>query len=192
MLLRVARRIVPTDTPTIEVAFALAGDAYVARIRSSAGREPMATLTLPRAVVDRAVLDAAQARLEVRLDGTVAAYLDSDSRTLSSARLSELIAAAVAADALAAEEREVIQVDDEAGHARQLTRGRRKLRDLRGIWSPSPPIEGKDFFFVAHCSFPLSPYSVSARRKHLAISFWAYFGFTPSRSAISITVQPSK
>ena len=32
---------------------------------------------LPRAVVDRTVLDAAQARLEVRLDGTVAAYLDS-------------------------------------------------------------------------------------------------------------------
>ena len=104
MLLRVARRIVPTDTPTIEVAFALAGDAYVARVRSSADREPMATLTLPRAVVDRAVLDAAQARLEVRLDGTVAAYLDSDSRTLSSAKLSELIAAAVSVDALAAED----------------------------------------------------------------------------------------
>jgi len=95
---------VPTDTPTIEVAFALAGDAYVARIRSSAGREPIVTLILPRAAVDRAVLEAAQARLEVRLDGMVATYLEADSRTLSSARLSELIAAAVAADALAAED----------------------------------------------------------------------------------------
>ena len=94
----------PTDTPTIEVTFALAGDAYVARIRSSADREPMATLVLPRAVVDRAVLDAAQARLEVRLDGMVATYLDSDSQTLSSARLSELIAAAVSVEALAAED----------------------------------------------------------------------------------------
>lgn len=94
----------PTDTPTIEVAFALAGDAYVARIRSSADREPMATLILPRAVVDRAVLDSAQARLEVRLDGTVAAYLDWDSRTLSSAKLCELIAAAVSVGALAGED----------------------------------------------------------------------------------------
>ncbi len=94
----------PTDTPTIEVAFALAGDGYVARVRSSVDREPMATLILPRAVVDRAVLDAAQARLEVRLDGIVAAYADMDSRTLSSAKLSELVAAAVSADALAAED----------------------------------------------------------------------------------------
>lgn len=94
----------PTDTPTIEVAFALTGDAYIARVRSSADREPIVTLILPRAVVDRAVLDAAQARLEVRLDGMVAAYLDADSRTLSSARLSELIAGAVSADALAAED----------------------------------------------------------------------------------------
>lgn len=94
----------PTDTPTIDVAFALAGDAYVARVRSSRDREPVATIVLPRAVVDRAVLDAASATLEVRLDGTVAAYLDSDSRTLSSAKLSELIAAAVSVDALAAED----------------------------------------------------------------------------------------
>lgn len=94
----------PTDTPTIEVAFALAGDAYVARVRSSPDREPMATLILPRAVVDRAVLEAAQARLEVRLDGMVAAYVDTDSRTLSRAKLSELIAAAVSVDALAAED----------------------------------------------------------------------------------------
>ena len=59
---------------------------------------------LPRAVVDRAVLDAAQVWLEVRLDGTVAAYLDTDSRTLGSAKLSELIAAAASVDALAAED----------------------------------------------------------------------------------------
>lgn len=97
----------PTETPTIEVAFALDGDgeSYVARVRSAESRQSIATLNLPRAVVDRTVLDAAQPRLEVRLDGTVAAYLDSgDSRTLSSAALSELIAAAVSADALAGED----------------------------------------------------------------------------------------
>ena len=97
----------PIETPTIEVAFVLDGDgeSYVARIRSAESRQPVATLNLPRAVVDRTVLDAAQPRLEVRLDGTVAAYLDSGgSRTLSSAALSELIATAVSADALAGED----------------------------------------------------------------------------------------
>ncbi|MFM9848036.1 MAG: hypothetical protein ACKVP3_12850 [Hyphomicrobiaceae bacterium] len=97
----------PIETQTIEVAFALDGDgeSYVARVRSSEQRRPVATLNLPRAVVDRTVLDAAQLRLEVRLDGSVAAYLDSgDSRTLSSATLSELIAAAVSANALAGED----------------------------------------------------------------------------------------
>ena len=97
----------PIETPTIEVAFVLDGDgeSYVARIRSPESRQPVATLNLPRAVVDKTVLDAALPRLEVRLDGTVAAYLDSgDSRTLSSAALSELIATAVSADALAGED----------------------------------------------------------------------------------------
>lgn len=95
------------ETPTIEVAFVLDGDgeSYVARIRTAESRQPVATLNLPRAVVDRTVLDAAQPRLEIRLDGTVAAYLDSgDSRTLSSVALSELIATAVSADALAGED----------------------------------------------------------------------------------------
>jgi hypothetical protein len=119
---------VPTDTPTIEVAFALAGDAYVARVRSSAEREPMATLILPRAVVDRAVLEAAQARLEVRLDGMVAAYLETDSRTLSSAKLSELIAAAVSADALAAEDDAILIGRLEAELERALDIVRRARR----------------------------------------------------------------
>jgi hypothetical protein len=98
---------VSIETPTIEVAFVLDGDgeSYVARIRSAESRQPVATLNLSRAVVDRTVLDAVQPRLEVRLDGTVAVYLDSAvSRTLSSAALSELIAAAVSADALAGED----------------------------------------------------------------------------------------
>ncbi len=106
----IARRetkLVPIETPTTEVAFALDedGESYVARIRSAESRQPIATLNLPRAVVDWTVLDAAQPKLEVRLDGTVAAYLDSGgSRTLSSAALSELIATAVSADALAGED----------------------------------------------------------------------------------------
>jgi hypothetical protein len=95
---------VPTDNADNRGSICSRRDVYVARVRSGAGREPLATLVLPRAVVDRAVLDAAQARLEVRLDGMVAASLDTDSRTISRAKLSELIAAAVSVDALAAEE----------------------------------------------------------------------------------------
>ena len=100
-------KLVPIDTPTIEVAFALAGDGenYVARVRLVGNRQPLATFNLPRTVVDKAVLDAAQPRLETRLDGTVAAYLDSaDSRTLTNAPLSELVAAAVSVDALVGED----------------------------------------------------------------------------------------
>ena len=91
--------------PTIEVAFSLTadGEGCVARIRLSADRHPIATFNLPRAAVDKAVLDAGQARLEVRLDGTVAAYLDVNSRSLTSARLSELVAAALTEEMLAAE-----------------------------------------------------------------------------------------
>lgn len=95
----------PINAPTIEIAFALDGDTYVARIRSADTRQPIVTLNLPRAAVDRAVLDAARPRLEMRLDGTVAAYCDGvGSWTLSSAALSELIAAAVSADELVAED----------------------------------------------------------------------------------------
>lgn len=97
----------PIDTPTIEVAFGPDGDgeSYVARLRLIGNRQPIATFNLPRTVVDKAVLDAAQPRLEMRLDGTVAAYLDSvGSQTLASAPLSELIAAAVSTDALAGED----------------------------------------------------------------------------------------
>lgn len=122
---------VPIKTPTIEVAFALDGDgeSYVARIRSAQNRQPIATLNLPRAVVDWAVLDAAQPRLEVRLDGTVASYLDSgDSRTLSSVALSELIATAVSADALAGEDDPALIGRLETELERALEIGRRAQR----------------------------------------------------------------
>lgn len=95
------------DTPTIEVTFGLAGDgeSYVARVRLIGNRQPIAIFNLPRTVVDKAALDAAQPRLEMRLDGTVAAYLDSGgSQTLASSPLSNLIAAAVSTDALVGED----------------------------------------------------------------------------------------
>ena len=97
----------PIDTPTIEVVFVLAGDGeeYAARVRLTGKRQPIATFYLPRMVVDKAVLDAAQPRLEVRLDGTVAAYLDgAGAPTLTSSPLSELIAVAVSNDAMAGED----------------------------------------------------------------------------------------
>lgn len=97
----------PIDTPTIEVAFATAagGEEYIARVRATGSRQPMSTLNRPRMVVDKAVLHAAQPRLEVRLDGTVTAYLDSaGTGTLTSLALSELVAAAASTDALAGED----------------------------------------------------------------------------------------
>ena len=121
----------PIDTPTIEVAFALAGDGedYVAHVRLTGNRQPIATLNLPRTVIDKAVFAAAQPRLEVRLDGTVAAYLDSaDSRTLASAPLSELIAAAVSTDALAGEDDPALVGQLEAELERALAIVRRAHR----------------------------------------------------------------
>ena len=96
----------PSELPTIEVAFVLAQDedGYVACVRSGRDHQPIITFNLPRAVVDQTVLDAAQTKLEVRLDGTVAAYVEAGLRTLSSSRLLDLIRAAVSADALAAED----------------------------------------------------------------------------------------
>jgi hypothetical protein len=122
---------VPIDTPTIEVAFGLAGDgeSYVARVRLIGNRQPIATFNLPRTVVDKAVLDAEQPRLEIRLDGTVAAYLDSaGSRTLASAPLSEMIAAAVSTYALAGEDDPTLVVRLEAELERALEIVRRAPR----------------------------------------------------------------
>ena len=111
----------------IEVAFVLAGDGeeYTARVRLNGNRQPMATLNLPRMVVDKAVLDAAQPRLEVRLDGTVAAYLDSaGAPTLTNSPLSELIAAAVSADALAGDDDPALvgQLEEELERALEIVR----------------------------------------------------------------------
>jgi hypothetical protein len=95
---------VSTDKPTIEVALSLAGDGYVARVHAVHGGQPIATISLPRAVVDRVVLDAAQARLEVRLDSTASAYADAGLRTLTNATLCELVSAAASPDAVAGED----------------------------------------------------------------------------------------
>lgn len=118
---------VRTNTPAIDVAFFLAADGedYVAHLRLGADRKPIVILNLPRTAVDSAVLDAAQTRLEVRLDGTVAAYLEVDSRTLTSAGLSELIAGAVSADSLAADDNPALMSRLEAELERALALVRR-------------------------------------------------------------------
>lgn len=98
----------PTDTDIVcEVKLDGSGEGYVASLRRPGTQPPVAMLWLPRSVVENAVLEAVQTVLEVKSDGSVAAYLDSgDLRTLRSASLSELIAAAVSPDALAGEEDE--------------------------------------------------------------------------------------
>jgi hypothetical protein len=97
---------VPTDTDIVcEVKLDGSGEGYIASLRRPGTQLPVAMLRLPRSVVENAVLEAVQTVLEVRSDGSVAAYLESgDLRTLSSTALSDLVAAAVSPDALGAEE----------------------------------------------------------------------------------------
>ena len=95
------------DTSAIECEVRLdsSGNGYLASLRAPTARQPLAVVWLPRAVVEKAVLDATRTVLEVRPDGSVAAYLETDGlRTLSSSSLSDLIAAAVSPDALAGED----------------------------------------------------------------------------------------
>src|SRR5204863_1807880 len=74
----------------------------------------------------------------------------------------------------------------------QLARGGGEFGDAGGVGLALAAVEGNELLAFAHCTFPFSPYSVSARRRHLAMSFCAYFGLTPRRSATSMTVHPSK
>ncbi len=72
------------------------GTAYIATYRVPEGSDyrvpegsgPLASIVLPRDIVESAVLDAAPVSLELRLDGTVVVYSNNSSlRTLAMARV---------------------------------------------------------------------------------------------------------
>ena len=97
----------PIDTPAFECEVRLdaSGEGYLASLRERAAEQTLAVFWLPRAAVEKAVLGATRTVLEARLDGSIAAYLETaDLLTLSSSTLSDLIAAAVAPTALAGED----------------------------------------------------------------------------------------
>ena len=72
-------------------------EGYVAALSEVSGAEPVVAIRIPRGIVDRVVLAAAQLTLELRADGSVAVYADAiDLGTLTSAPLAQVVAEALA------------------------------------------------------------------------------------------------
>ena len=72
-------------------------EGYVATLSEASGAEPVASIRIPRSIVDWVVLAAAELTLELRADGSVAVYADAiDLGTLTSAPLAQLVAEALA------------------------------------------------------------------------------------------------
>jgi hypothetical protein len=78
------------------------GEAYVASYREVEGTSAPASVTLPRDIVESTVLANAPVALELRLDGTLLAYVNNASmRTVSCRHLSQLVAEAIQPDLVA-------------------------------------------------------------------------------------------
>ena len=72
-------------------------EGYVAALSEASGAEPVVAIRIPRGIVDRVVLAAAELTLELRADGSVAVYADAiDLGTITSAPLAQLVAEALA------------------------------------------------------------------------------------------------
>ena len=72
-------------------------EGYVAALSEASGAEPVVAIRIPRGIVDRVVLAAAELTLELRADGSVVVYADAiDLGTLTSAPLAQLVAEALA------------------------------------------------------------------------------------------------
>lgn len=96
-----------SETPTFawQITVDAGADAYVATLRSTEAHEADVVVRLPRRTVDDVVLSASGIRLELPLDGSVAAYSESSgARTLARASLGALIGEAISPGALSAEE----------------------------------------------------------------------------------------
>jgi hypothetical protein len=88
-----------TETVLVRPEFHLdaSRESYVAALTEAAGTEPVVAIRMPRSIVDRIVLDAAELTLELRPDGSVAVYADAiNLGTLASVPLVRLVAEALA------------------------------------------------------------------------------------------------
>ena len=88
-----------TDTVQVQPEFRLdeRREDYIAALTEAGGAAPVVAIRMPRSIVDRIVLDAAELTLELRPDGSVAVYADAiDLGTLASVPLVRLVAEALA------------------------------------------------------------------------------------------------
>ncbi|MDX2258775.1 MAG: hypothetical protein NW205_07620 [Hyphomicrobiaceae bacterium] len=88
-----------TDTVQVQPEFRLdeRREGYIAALTEAGGASPVVAIRMPRSIVDRIVLDAAELTLELRPDGSVAVYADAiDLGTLASVPLVRLVAEALA------------------------------------------------------------------------------------------------
>ena len=89
----------PTEIVQLQLEFRLDAQrqGYVAALSGASAAEPVVAIRIPRSLVDRVVLAAAELTLELRADGSVAVYADAiDLGTLASAPLAQLVAEALA------------------------------------------------------------------------------------------------
>jgi hypothetical protein len=88
-----------TETVQVQPEFRLdaSREGYIAALTEAGGAAPVVAIRMPRSIVDRIVLDAAELTLELRPDGSVAVYADAiDLGTLASVPLVRLVAEALA------------------------------------------------------------------------------------------------
>lgn len=109
----------------IEVQHSLAldgeGSAYVATYRVDDGSAPLASITLPREVVEAAVLSNANIGLELRTDGSLVAFAGCPSmQTLASMSLHELITETLRPDLIALEDTPIALINLESELERAL------------------------------------------------------------------------
>ena len=88
-----------TETVQVQPEFRLDAscECYIAALTEASGAAPVVAIRMPRSIVDRIVLNAAELTLELRSDGSVAVYADAiDLGTLASVALVQLVAEALA------------------------------------------------------------------------------------------------
>lgn len=115
---------------TWQVRLDAAADAYVATLKLSGIREPLAVVRVPRRTLDDAVLMSAEIALELAPEARIAAYAGSTARTLTAATLLALVAEAVAPESLSAEEASVAlaRLETELQQALEMVRRARAAR----------------------------------------------------------------
>ncbi len=110
------------------------GEAYVATCRAGGASDPLASIVLPREIVEAAVLMNASLGLELRTDGSVVAFASHTSmQTLARASLAELVNETLRPEFLALEEKpsSLIELEAELKRALASVREFRSRRSIR-------------------------------------------------------------